>query len=296
MPIDLRRFRYFVAVAEELHFGRAAARLGIAQPPLSQQIRQLEDDLGARLFERTSRSVALTPAAESLLADARRILREVEAAADRVRQVDRGEAGLLRIGFVGSAIDGVLPGIVRRFREQVPGARLSLQELTSAQQVAALAERSIDVGFVRPPVVGDGLTVIEVVREQLVLALPADHALVSSDMVRLADLASEPFVMFRRDLGEGLFDQVQRACIATGFEPQVAQEANQMHTIVGLVAAGLGVALVPQSVSRLRPDDVVYRSLSEVPVETTLAIAWRARDREALLARFVACVMKTHPS
>lgn len=291
-PLDLRRLRYFVEVAQQLHFGRAAARLGIAQPPLSQQIRQLEESLGVRLFERTSRHVALTPAGEALLTDARRILHQVREAEDAVQRIARGVAGTLRLGFVGSAIDSILPGIVRRFREDVQGSRLALQELTTAQQAAGLRDHTLDVGFIRPPVFSDGLTVSEVYREPLIVALPAGHRLAERDMLELSTLSREPFVIFRRDLGEGLHDLMVNACRHAGFEPVVGQEANQMHTIVGLVSAGLGIALVPQSVSQLRPGAVAYRPLSDTRIETTLAVANRADDDSVLVARFMDVVTR----
>lgn len=285
--MELRHLRYFVAVAEELHFGRAAARLNIAQPPLSQQIRRLEEMLQVPLFRRTRRRVELTDAGRAFLEGAREALRQVEAAVHRARRADAGEIGHLALGFVGSAAVSVLPDLVRRLRSRFPGVKLALVEQTTAQQVEALLAGRLQAGLVRPPLVARGLEVRTVAREPLVVALPAGHPLAAGRDVPLPSLAGEPFVLFPREQGPGLHDLVLAACAEAGFSPAVVQEATQMQTIVGLVAAGLGVALVPGSVRRYRQRGVVFRPLRGPVPTVDLAVAWRRGDPSAVLQAFL---------
>jgi DNA-binding transcriptional LysR family regulator len=289
--IELRHLRYFVAVAEELHFGRAAERVGIAQPPLSQQIQRLERDLGIQLFTRTKRRVQLTEAGAVLLREARATLAQADRAVDAVQRAARGEVGRLDIGFVGSATFAVLPPLLRRFRATHPDVELGLFELSTAQQVAALLERRIDAGFVRPPFSEPALALEIVAREPLVAVLPVDHLLAREERVSLRALRDEPFVLFPESYGPGLHGHILGACQAAGFNPRIIQEAIGQPTIVSLVSVGIGVSLLPAAIERLLWDGVVYRRLIEEPPPVELALAWRAGDTSPVLDAFVASVV-----
>jgi DNA-binding transcriptional LysR family regulator len=289
VPVDLRRLRYFVAVAEELHFGRAARRLNLSQPPLSVQIRQLERDIGARLLERTQRRVALTAAGRVLLDAARDLALRADAAVDRTRRAARGEIGRLAIGFVTTADYSVLPPLVRRFRERRPDVTLILNELTADRQLTLLASGELDLGLMIAPPAAKGLIARPVLREPLIAALPTTHRLARGRrLINPADLAQDGFILFPRDLAPGLFDLVIAVCRGAGVAPRIAQEAVQMQTILGLTAAGLGVALVPACMANLRRPDVAYLPLREAgaPVET--CAVWRADDESPVLRALLA--------
>lgn len=293
--MELRHLRYFVAVAEELHFGRAAARLLMAQPPLSQQIRQLEDELGVALFARTRRRVELTQAGEVFLAEARLVLAAADQAVRSVRRAGRGEIGRLAVGFTGSAIYGVLPLIFRVYRERFPDVNLVLQELPTADQVQALHAGRIQAGFLRLPLADDTLRIETILHEPIIVALPASHPLAAAAVVPLAALRAEPLVLIPRHVSPGLHDQILSACRGAGFSPHVRQEANQMQTIVGLVAAGLGLSLVPAAVQNLQTPGVVYRPLDTPGPRLDLGLAWRHDDPSPVLAGFVTLVREiTH--
>ena len=260
--MELRQLRYFVAVAEELHFRRAAERLHISQPPLSQQIRALEDELGFALLVRTRRRVELTPAGAAFLRDARTLLAELEGAVATARRIDAGQTGRLRISFVGSALFSIVPGTVERFRRARPGVALELRERATVDQLRAVRAGVADVGLVRPPIDDDGeLRVQTVLRERTVAALPA---------------------------GQRIDQQVVEARrLVAGVAPRVIQYAPEMLTIMGLVAAGTGVSLVPASVRRLALDGVAYRPVSGAPRSELVAVT-RAGDDSALVRAFVA--------
>lgn len=288
--IELRHLRYFMAVAEELHFGRAAEKLHMAQPPLSQQIRQLENELGFQLFYRTKRSVALTEAGQVFLVECQRIFRQLEQAIQTGRQVSRGEQGQLVIGFVSSAAYNVLPEILRSFRLAVPDVRLELHELTTDQQIQWLQEGRMDVGLVRPPVDESKFGLLSVIQEPLAVALPESHLLAGQELVSLVSLMSEPFVLFPRPLAPGLYDQIISLCHQGGFSPNVVQEAIQMQTIVSLVAAEIGIAIVPLSLQNLQRTGVVYKPLQEPTPQASIALVWRREDTSPTVHRFLAIV------
>ncbi|MGW1344980.1 LysR family transcriptional regulator [Kribbella sp. NPDC002412] len=294
--MELRHLRYFVAVAEELHFGRAAVRLGIRQPPLSQQIKALEDDLGVVLFDRDSRKVRLTAAGEALYPAARDLLGAARAAEQATRQAGRGESGRLALGFVGSATNQLLPRALRDFRQRYPEVSLRLRELTTMQQVHALRDGSLDIGLLRPPLPeaeAAGLVVEPIGAERLVAVVPDDHPRARQRVVAVRDLAEEPFVLFPRALGPGLHDQILAYCAEAGFTPVVAQEAVQMQTIVALVAAGLGVSLVPASMKHSPRHGAVFRSLSPATRVVHLAVARRAGATSPVVRNFVAAVSRS---
>ena len=285
--MELRHLRYFVTVAEELHFGRAAQRLQMAQPPLSQQIRQLEAELDVQLLYRTKRTVRLTDAGQVFLQEARHLLMQADQAIAIAQRADRGEVGRLSLGFVGSATDSILPVILKAFRQRFPKVQLILHEMTTAEQVEALHNNRIQLGFIRPPLNDEDLILETVLQESLVVALPEAHPLATQTQVSLVSLAEQPFVLSPRHLGAGFYDQIYRLCQQAGFTPQVAQEAIQMPTILSLVAAELGVALVPASLQNWQRVGVVYKPLADSTPQIELAISWRQTDTSPVLHQFI---------
>jgi DNA-binding transcriptional LysR family regulator len=290
-PLELRHLRYFVAVAEELHFRRAAERLHMSQPPLSQQIRQLEALVGADLLERTQRRVELTAAGASFYAAARDILDAADRAVRQARRVARGEVGHLAVAFVGSAIYSVVPEILRAFRTAHPAVELTLTELTTAAQVQALAAGRADVGFLRPPVDDPGLEVRTVLREPLVAAVPDGHRLAAEPGVRLDELAGEPLVLL-----SGRHSPAYRATLGALAGPMIDAPGRdllhvaEMQTAIGLVAAGVGISIVPASLRGLSRPGVTYVEIDGDPPTIELALAWRSGDTSPVLAAFRACV------
>jgi DNA-binding transcriptional LysR family regulator len=246
--MKLRHLRYFVAVAEELHFGRAAGRLHIAQPPLSLQIRALEEELQAKLFDRTSRRVVLTEAGRTFLDDARAILALTEEAKRRAAQIARGAAGRLEIGFTGSApFNPMMPPLLAQFRRRWPGVRLALNQMTTAAQLEALCDGGLDIGFARPAaseLLSRHLVVHRALREPLLVAVSSDHPLAGRNPIEFAALRDEPFVMPPRHISAGLYDKVMELCTRAGFMPRIVMEAHQISTILTLAAAGIGVAVI----------------------------------------------------
>jgi DNA-binding transcriptional LysR family regulator len=286
--VELRQLRYFVAVAEELHFRRAAARLHISQPPLSQQIAALERELGVRLLARTRRRVELTLAGEAFLRDARTTLAELDVAAATARAIDAGQAGVLRVTFVGSALLSIVPETVQRFRRERPGVEIELRERSTVEQLRAVSTGAADVALVRPPIETDPTLRAElVIREHTIAALPEDHPLARLRRVPLRRLAAEPLVLFPRSQAPGFHDLITGRLAATGRSPNIIQNAPEMTTIIGLVAAGIGVSPVPQSVSHLALPGVTYRPLSGAPDSELLAVT-RAEDPSPLVSAFVA--------
>mgnify|MGYP002040788591 FL=1 len=261
--VDLRLLRYFLAVAEESHLTKAAARLGIRQPPLSQQIRVLEQELGVTLFHRLPRGMELTESGRALVDDARNIIALVDQAVDGVRRVSQGEAGRLTVGFTGSAaFHPFVPSVIRRFRESAPNVRLVLEESSTGELREAVNEGRVDVAFIRGSY-GPGPGVVEetVLEETMLAAFPADHPAVKGRTRRhiaLSELAEESLILYRRHSGPGLYDAIITACSASGFSPRIAQEAPRMLSTLSLVAAGLGVSLVPASLRRVNIEGVVY--------------------------------------
>jgi len=285
--MELRHLRYFVAVAEELHFGRAANRVGIAQPPLSKQIQQLEDEIGVKLFKRTKRRVSLTHAGETFLKEARQTLHLSERAVRSARRADRGEIGRLVLGSVGSATYSFLPYALRLFRNRFPNVELVLLELTTHEQLDALHEKAVDAAFVRQPIKDDALFIENLFQESFIVALPLHHALASRTSIPLRLLTSEGFIMFSRQQRITFYDQVASLCHEAGFSPKIVQEAVQIPTVLGMVSAGMGVALVPSSVQKLRLAGVAYRNLEKVDRTTQLAMAWRCDDDSPVLSAFL---------
>lgn len=284
--MDLRQMRYFVAVAEERHFGRAADRLHMAQPPLSQQIKQLEAALGTQLLERTTRKVDLTDAGRLMLERARQILADVEALEKDVREVGAGAAGVLRVGFVGSATYRVMPAVVQLARRQLPGVRLHVMgEMLTPNIEQGLLENRLDVAVLRPPVQSAEIVLDHLEGDSLVIALPYAHPLAAgSGPVALSDLAGEDFVGYPQASAVATISF--EACRQAGFRPRVVQEATETSTLLAFVGAGMGVALVPDGARRATAaSPVVYRALADGP-EVGLALAWKRGSRSLLIPGF----------
>ena len=293
--MELRHLRYFIAVAEELHFGRAAEALGISQPPLSQQIQALEEEMGARLLERTNRRVALTEAGRLFLDEARQVLAQVDRAVLLARRAHQGELGELRIGFTASApFTSAIPRSIHAFRQAYPEVHLDLQEMSSRQIVEALQEERLQVGVIRSFQLPASLEAVELFSEPLVAVLRADHPLARDSLegLELAALAEEPFVFFPRSYGTGLYDQLQALARQAGFTPRISQEAGEAMTIIGLVAAGLGVSMLPGSFRRTRVDGVVYRTLLDPGATSSVWLVRRRSERSPAALAFIELVTR----
>lgn len=289
--MEFRQLRYFIAVAEELHFTRAAERLHIGQPPLSHAIQMLEADVGARLFERSKRWVRLTEAGRLFLEDARRIVALSEQATATARRAERGEAGELRIGFTFSTpLTPLFAHVINRYRQQYPAVTLTLHEMATVPQIERLARRELDLGFVRPPedALPDNIGLTALREDPLVAVLPTGLALARKKAIGIAEMADLPFVMYPHSAGTGIYPQIFRLCRDAGFVPRVEQTAGEASTIIGLVAAGCGVSVLPGSFERIRMDGVCYRPLLDAAATTTLLLAQRKGEHAPLVQAFLA--------
>ena len=296
--MELRHLRYFIAVAEEKHITRAAERLGMQQPPLSQQIRALERELDVRLFRRKPRGVELTDAGSALLLDARAILSHIDQAFATTRRTARGEQGRIALGFTSSApFHPFVPRIIRAYRDAFPMISLTLEEGGTTELIEDLRSERIDAAFVRTAIGNhEGLVVNLLLQEAMVLALPRAHILArgKSKGVPLKALANETFIVYRRHTGPGLHDAILSACSAAGFSPRVGQEAPRIVSTLNLVAAGLGISLVPESLKRMRMDGVVFRPLAGAAQPTApLYLASRRGEASAAVRRFLELVRRS---
>jgi DNA-binding transcriptional LysR family regulator len=287
--MDLRHLRYFVAVAEELHFTRAADRLGIQQPPLSLQIRQLEQEIGTSLFRRLSRGVQLTEAGALLLDEARRILEQVERTKASVKSRARGETGRIRVGFAGATyFQPRIPGFIQAYRKLYPDVLLMPEQSNTPQLIAALNDGAMDVAFVRPPLGdADEFVLLPLVDEAMRIVLPSQHPRAGDHALPLAALAPEMFILFPRVIGPGLYDSIIASCQHAGFSPKLGQEAPQIASIVHLVAAGFGVSIVPQSLEQIRAEGIVYLPIEGEAPRAPISLAVRRDNRSAAVRNFV---------
>jgi DNA-binding transcriptional LysR family regulator len=290
--MELRQLRYFAALAGTCHFGRAAEMLHMAQPPLSQAIRRLEKELGVRLFERTTRHVALTGAGEVFRTDVENVLRAVDESVERVGRFARGAEGVLRIGFTGAASYRQLPTLARLMQKHMPGVALDVHtEMLTPAQEAGLHEGRLDVGVLRPPVRGDGLTGRALADEPLVLAHPAEHWLgagtgTGDEPVRLERLRGEDFIVYGSGLGSVVGDAALRSCLDAGFDPHRAHEVTETSAALALVAAGLGVTLLPESIRSAPREGVLCKDVEDAR-HVGLSLAWRSDDDSPLLREFL---------
>lgn len=286
--MNLRLLRYFVAVAEERHFGRAAERLHMAQPPLSQAIRNLEAEVGARLLHRTTRRVELTDAGRAYLMRARAILEEVDTAADEARRVAAGSVGHLAIGCVGSATYSLLPTLSRRLADELPGVDFSFRgEMLVPDQVDAVHAGAIDIALLRPPVADPTVTVAPLRKDRLVVALPADSALAGRRQVRVSDLAGVDLIVHSADRRSVMYDVVLGLLRDAGVQPRIRHEVGETSTLITLVAGGLGAAVVPEPVTALALEGVTYLPLVRPATTVELAVGHRADRSEPHLLRTV---------
>jgi DNA-binding transcriptional LysR family regulator len=288
--MELRHLRYFVAVAEELNFTRAAKQLGINQPPLSLQIQHLEKEMGSPLFRRLTRGVELTDAGTLMLEEARVILKQVERAKTGVKRRARGETGRIIVGSAGATyFHPLVPTIIREYGRRYPEIIIAPLASNTALLVARLRTGQIDIAFIRPPISDqDGLAVDSLVEEDMVVVLPTGHALSASASVPLAALVRETFVLYPRELNPAAYDAIITACRRAGFRPKLGQEAPQAVSVIPLVAAGLGVSIVARSMSRILPDNVVYLGIEGEAPRTEISLAHRRNERSSSVKNFVA--------
>jgi DNA-binding transcriptional LysR family regulator len=285
--VELRQLRYFLAIAEAGSFSRAAERLHVSQPPLSTQIKSLEEELGAQLLTRTNRGVSLTAAGQVFYEEVRGVLTRLDNARTKTLQADRGDVGLLAVGFVSIADYGILPPALKSFRVQFPLVEVQLHELTTDAQVRELRAARLDLGLGLAPVEEPDLEFRSILREELVLAAPADHPFPKGDVIDLRGLAKASFIVPPRDIAPGLYDLTISCCRAAGFAPRIVQNARQMQTVIGLVSCGMGLALVPASVRNLKRTGVSYRRLKGRAALVELGVIRRRESENALGQHFV---------
>jgi DNA-binding transcriptional LysR family regulator len=288
--MDLKRLKSMTVLAEELHFGRAAERLGIAQPALTQQIQALEREIGVQLFSRTKRSVRLTISGQVMLSEAVRTLQQVERTLLMVKQAGRGQLGHIEIGFVGSAVfTGVLSRAIARYHESNPMVEFRLNELGILPQLQDVASGRLDIGIIRLPIkpLVPELAVSAIYRDPIILAIPARHPLAKLKAVPAGRLRNEPFVAVQIQEGVGFNAQVAELCAVAGLTPQITQRAGQFTALAGMVAGGLGLAFVPSSVKNLKIPDVVYRPLANSDQKSDLAMVHRKSERAPVLLSFI---------
>lgn len=291
MEPELRHLRYFLTVAEELHFGRAAARLQIAQPPLSQQIRRLEGAIGVELFHRNKRRVALSAAGTALVPYAQRAQREVDRGIEAARRASRGETGALTIGFIEAAADSILPEAVRGFIAEYPRVDLALREMPVPEQIAGLRSGAVDIAIVRPPAGAGEMRAERVLDERLLVAVPISHPLATRKRLAPSSLADLPLILLARDVVPGLRNEIIGLHVKHQIVPHVAQEASSIQAVLGLVATGLGVSLLPDSVRSLNREGVVFVTLTSSP-RLSLVVISRNDDHSPLTKAFLAALRK----
>lgn len=295
--MDLRQLKYFVAVAEERSFSRAAQRLHVSQPPLSTQLKALEDELGVRLLDRTNRGVTLTAAGQVYFDETRAVLARLERGKEKARNAGRGDAGSLSIGFVSIADYGILPPALKEFRRLFPAVEVQLHELTTDAQVREIRAARLDLGIGLGPVDAPDLRFQPLIHEQLMLAAPTGHRLIKgAKLVDLKTLSKESFIIPPREIAPGLFDLIIGQCRAAGFAPRITQQARQMQTVISLVACGMGFAIVPASVQNLKRSGVQYRPLRGPAAVVEIGVLRPRDDDEALVQNFVATLVRVAQS
>ena len=285
--MEFRQLRYFVTVAQELHFGRAAETLDITQPALSKQIRVLEANIGIELFFRTKRSVKLTPAGEVFLTEAQQLLQQADAAVRLAKDTASGKVGKLKIGLTATATYTILPDLVRRFRADYPQVEIEMLELSTEAQVIALNRGEIDIGFLHPPIDSRGLTIYPILAEELVVVLPKQHGLTIKESLSFSDLASESFILHPRAEGPFLYDEFLKLCRQAGFEPKIVKEVDTHQARIFFVAAGMGITFLPKSLETSISLDLVYKPMRDLPIKLNFSAAWRSLISLPVLEEFL---------
>jgi len=278
---------YFIALAEELHFGRAAKRLNISQPPLSQQIKQLEKNMEVTLFNRTKHKVELTNSGKVFLEDAYKIMDSIDQAVKKTIKAEKGESGELTLGFTSNSIYDVLPEILSEFYKYYPSINIVVKQMSTSEQVQALNDEKLQAGLLCPPIDKKNLFMQEIYEQSFIAVLPTNHPLNNSEKsIRVKDLNKYPFIMTPRDIGPGYYDNVINICFDVGFSPNIVQEATDLHTCISLVSAGLGVSLVPTSLKQYQKEGVVYKNIENNKTITTAA-AWKKNNASNILNNFL---------
>ncbi|KAB7706689.1 LysR family transcriptional regulator [Bacillus aerolatus] len=286
--MELRHLKYFVAVAEELHFGRAAQRLQMAQPPLSQQIKQLEAELSVLLFSRTKQRVELTKAGEAFLKRTYEILNRVHLACEEAKSIDRGESGQLILAFTGSIAFELLPLLLRSYQEKYPNINIVLRQMTTTEQMEALHESTIHVGLLNIPVESASVHVEMLREEPFIAALPKTHPLASeTEPIDVSRLANEHFIMTPRKAGQSYYDAVISLCQHAGFSPKKTQEAQELHTALSFVASGIGISLLPSSIQFVKNDEIVYLQLKKSFTTCKVGAAWNKKESSPVVHSFI---------
>ena len=290
--MEFRQLRYFVSVAQELHFGKAAERLDITQPALSKQIRVLETKIGVELFTRTKRTVNLTPAGEVFLIQAQQLLQQADQAIALARRTALGEMGRLTIGFTPTATYTVLPELISRFQSRYPQVEIEMLELATEAQVTALNQNEIDLGFLHPPIDSRGLEIYPLLSEEFVAVLPPQHHLVSKQSLSIQDLAPESFILHPRSEGKFLYDEFCKLCRQVGFKAKIVKEVGSHQTRVCFVAAGMGITFIPAGLQTLIGDNLICKPMQNLSLKLEFAAAWRSAATLPVLQEFLMLLKK----
>lgn len=278
---------YFIAVAEELHFGRAAKRLNISQPPLSQQIKQLERSMGVTLFKRTKHKVEITNAGRTFLEEAYAIMSSIDSAVNKTRKAEKGESGELVLGFSSNSMYDVLPEILKQFYQSYPSINIIVKQMSTSEQVQALNEQKIQIGLLCPPIDKTNLFIKDIHEQNFISVIPENHFLDDGrSIVNVRDLNKLPFIMTPRSIGPGYYDSVINICFESGFSPNIIQEAADLHTCISLVSTGMGVSLVPASLKQYQKKGVVFKNIDTIK-NTRIALAWKQDNTSNVLNHFL---------
>lgn len=288
--LQIHQLRYFIAVAEHLHFGNAAKQLNMSQPPLSQQIKKLEDSLQVKLFNRTKRKVELTPAGKLFLNEAYKIMEQIELSTDKIKQHSKGEIGELVLGYSSYSIFDVLPMILTEFYKRFPTVDVKLKHLSTSEQLEAFKNSNIQVGLLCPPIDQTHLTVELIYRQPFIAALPSDYPLLKQmkgDSLDVEDLSNSPFILTPRNIGTGYYDSIINICIAANFSPHIIQEVNDLHELISLVSTGLGVSIVPKSLIQYKKSGVVFKKLNDDQFRVDTALVYKCAETSPVVYNFI---------
>ncbi|MGM8212252.1 LysR family transcriptional regulator [Virgibacillus sp. W0430] len=290
--MQIHQLKYFIAVAENLHFGQAAKQLNISQPPLSQQIMKLEESLKVQLFNRTKRKVELTDAGRVFLQEAYKIIEQIEATAYKIQQHSNGETGELTLGYSSYAIFDVLPIVLREFYALYPTVNVKLKHLSTAKQLEAFKNSDIQVGLLCPPIEQKQLTLEYIYDQPFIVALPATHPLAKQDgaSIDVKDLAQSPFILTPRDIGTGFYDAIINICFEANFSPNIIQEVNELHELISLVSTGLGVSIVPESLNQYKKSNVIFKKLNNDQFKVDTALVYKESETSPVVFNFIKLV------